>query len=696
MKVMSDSQDDLTRQVVAVVDAIFRPEGTLVARGGRHEPAQWAYAQSVARVLCAPGTAPGVGILEAETGLGKSLGYLVPAMAWLALVPRKPAETRRVVVSTFTRTLQRQLVSHDVPLALELLAGEGLLPCQVALRMGRQNFFSPRRVERVLLQLRADPAFALDPKAERQWRRLEQHVSASCTAGSGMLQDWLDDYGAWPPGVTVEALCLLDHMEVDNDAYTRHLEEAKAADLLITNHASLLLMAKGRLGPDLGVDRIVADEAHLLERAADAMGHFRVQIRELDRTGTILDTEYKGLRRGKKLLEVTAALDMLLRQLDPGTTHGLAAPAGAHPISELVEEASGLLEGVATKVLERAGGVPSDEEAEFIATVEAQAGALARWLEPSSFDDPMLEFSEKLRLPSLGVHQHNPAGVVRRLLKDGVRMVVTSGTLASARSSERSYHDLRMALSLNEDLVLCEEHFSPRSYGKLAFVLMSPTCPPPVLKDEDDGEYGLHPRWVAATARMIAEAAGNGPTLVLTLSFREAEALAEALPADIPAVVHAAGTALSECVAQFKAQKGGVLFTPSAWEGLSLHGEDRKQLLKHLVVAHLPFSPTDTGREAYLLYRAERLGQPAALVRAGIYSKQMTVLLHKLKQGLGRAIRGPKDKATIWFADPRFPAPTGQHRLSALRQAIPHRFQAEYQSARVFEAAAPMRATMIL
>lgn len=77
-------------------------------------------------------------ILEAETGVGKSIGYIIPCLIFLSLHPN----SEQVIISTFTRLLQKQIMLVDMPFAVKVVEALGLNPPKYGYRMGRQAFFS--------------------------------------------------------------------------------------------------------------------------------------------------------------------------------------------------------------------------------------------------------------------------------------------------------------------------------------------------------------------------------------------------------------------------------------------------------------------------------------------------------------------------------------------------------------------------
>src|SRR5262249_43925842 len=116
------------------VDQDLGPDGPIAAEHARYEdrPSQRAMAMEIAKLY----NDGGVGLLEAGTGVGKSLGYLVPALRWAA------SNKERTVVSTNTINLQEQLVGKDLPFLARALTGR---PGRFALRNGWRNYLRPAR-----------------------------------------------------------------------------------------------------------------------------------------------------------------------------------------------------------------------------------------------------------------------------------------------------------------------------------------------------------------------------------------------------------------------------------------------------------------------------------------------------------------------------------------------------------------------
>ena len=147
--------EELEKQLLLVVEKILGPDGVMVCSNPyyRFNAQQLAYSRQVAYGLCRyrdTDNAAAVNMQQAATGTGKSLGYLVPAFAYAALTGE------RVMVSTFTRALQQQLLEKDCPSALEWVEQVLGLKVSFARRVGRQNYLSLTACKELQAQLQQD------------------------------------------------------------------------------------------------------------------------------------------------------------------------------------------------------------------------------------------------------------------------------------------------------------------------------------------------------------------------------------------------------------------------------------------------------------------------------------------------------------------------------------------------------------
>jgi ATP-dependent DNA helicase DinG len=267
-----------------LVDAYLAPEGGLAQAFGGYEdrPGQRAMARSIVERY----NRGGVAVVEAGTGTGKSLAYLLPAALWAL------RNGERTVISTNTINLQEQLVGKDLPL-VERVLGE---PLTWALVKGRGNYVSIRRL---LLAMEAAPTlFEDDRSAEleglRAWIETSQDGSLADLSASPSDEVWEEVRS--DGDICLKARC--PHFQ--QCFYHRSRRAAAPADLLVANHALLFSDLSLRRAADNWsmsavlppYRHVVLDEAHNVEDAATShlgaeasrTGLFRLLSR-LDRNG---------------------------------------------------------------------------------------------------------------------------------------------------------------------------------------------------------------------------------------------------------------------------------------------------------------------------------------------------------------------------------------------------------------------------
>src|SRR5207244_11263002 len=173
-------QDSLGTEFVERVRAIFSENGQLSkAKNFEFRPQQQEMAAAVARVLEEERHL----VVEAGTGVGKSLAYLAPAILFAR------AQHKKAVVSTHTINLQEQLLYKDIPILKKILPVE----FEAALIKGRQNYLCPRRLDRALQQVNE----LFTGPAQNEWNRLAEWAR---TTHDGSLSDLAvqPDPKAWP------------------------------------------------------------------------------------------------------------------------------------------------------------------------------------------------------------------------------------------------------------------------------------------------------------------------------------------------------------------------------------------------------------------------------------------------------------------------------------------------------------------
>ena len=190
--------------------------------------------------------------MEAPTGVGKSLAYLLPGALWAV------STERRLIVSTHTRALQEQLVEHELPVVAGVLARLGV-KLRYALLMGADNYLCVQRLARA----RREPGLFEGPSGDRATERLWAWAQSAGTGLRSKLPAPVAS-GLWGRISRDPDLCLGAASPYwQSYLYRKDREAAERSHVLVVNHA--LLLSNARLP---SYDALIIDEAHNLEDAA--------------------------------------------------------------------------------------------------------------------------------------------------------------------------------------------------------------------------------------------------------------------------------------------------------------------------------------------------------------------------------------------------------------------------------------------
>jgi len=666
------------------VAGLLGPDGPVARRLGRYEdrPSQ----REMARLISSLFSRGGVGLIEAGTGVGKSLGYLIPALRWAA------ESGERTVVSTNTITLQEQLTGKDLPFLAEALTDQKV---RFALLKGWRNYLCLQRLE----QARAQGPALFDDAASVELAAIE--VWAEKTT-DGSLADLPD-----PPRGEV-----WDEVAAEGDLCTRlrcpHFERcfvftarraAAQADVIVVNHhllmADLAVRRASQRWDEAAVlpafKRLVIDEGHHLEDAAASHLGQEVSRRSLERLFNRLDRRGKGLlpaleralSKGTDLLSV-ASLDLVRARLAP-SLHTSRVKAAAlcdllagwlavrdEPqvrltdafaddaiwgdglgvaLDDLLAEIDLLGDGL-RMVRER---LESDERrAEELAPLLnevrgvtrrlAGAGdALRAALRPDRDGLPRVRWLERRGGEGNVGATAVPLDLAPVLREDLFRRVetavVTSATLAVGDGFD--FLTRRLGLDDPELEPVTATLASPFSYPTQAVLAIPSDFPAPNL----DG--GAHFARTLGAAEDLIAFAGGGVFLLFT-SHRDVREAARVLrergvAGAHPLLVHGEAPR-DDLLRRFRAHGDAVLVgTASFWEGVDIPG----RALRGLVLARIPFRvPTEPVTAA----------QCEAIEAEGRSAFDEYMIPHaalRLKQGFGRLIRTADDRGVVVICDPR-------------------------------------------
>lgn len=614
-------------------------------------------------------------MVEAGTGTGKSIAYLVPAILWAM------QNNERVVISTNTINLQEQLLDKDVPMLRDALN----IPFTASVMKGRNNYLCPRRLEAVRRRR---------PTSVDELRMVSKILvwlleSKSGDKGEISLRG-NDENNTWQRLSADDEGCSLNRCQAVMEGACPFYKARKAADsarVLIVNHALLITDAvmESRVLPDYRY--LVVDEAHHLEDATTNGLSFRLDAATLRRRLADLGGMRRGLL-GNLLSSVTAAApDKEIRRISAYVENlSDATNAMEVHINRLFSSIRALLDDLKvskTDYQTQTRITPNIRQREsfnnlqqawnslhpfFEVLGEAMhnlAVALTR-MEPYElpdyeqlvsgtetaskfFEDVQLQLNNFTNTPSdngiywvsgsqdgeyLAVQSaplHVGPMVEEYLWHAKESVVMTSATL----QTNRSFDYIRERL--NADSVETLEVGSPFNYHDSTLLFVPNDMPDPNdrYKYQQSVERGL----------VELAAALNGRVMGLFTSYAHLRQTAQAITprlalGNISVFDQSDGSSRQSLLDGFKAAERGVLLgTRSFWEGVDIPGDT----LSALVIVRLPFSvPTD----------------PVFAARAETYSDAFNNFtlpdaILRFRQGFGRLIRTKTDRGIVAIFDSR-------------------------------------------
>jgi ATP-dependent DNA helicase DinG len=651
------------------IDVLLR--AAVAGIGGMERPGQVAMAEAVQQAM-ESGQHLAV---QAGTGTGKSLAYLVPA------VRHALGGSGTVVVSTATIALQRQLIERDLPrLSASLAELLGREPVFAILK-GRRNYLCLHKVHGTAVDEPDDSLF--DPRSVsaigRQVSRLHEWAAETDSGDRDELVPGVDDRAWRQVSVNARECIGAQKCPFGSECFAELAREAAGeADIVVTNHALLAIDAMESYIVLPEHDVVVIDEAHdLVDRVTSvATGELSASAADgaARRCGRLVAEELSGrLRAAAEGLELALAdtapgrLDVLSEQVEVAllVVHDAAAACAAslrgHPDGD---------DGADRLAAARVATVALDEVAENAERIIAAFGPeIAARPEVVWLDRPASEESARpdtLRVAPL----HVGALLAERLFKAGT-VVLTSATLTLGGSFDPLARQWglpalggsdRVAQPAVEPAALADDSDGPDGAGssdgagdaaaglawtgldagspfdhrRSAILYVARHLPPP-------GRDGLSEAYLTELRELI-EASG-GRTLGLFSSMRAARQAADALRGEIGVPLLCQGEdSTGLLVSKFAEDEASCLFgTLSLWQGVDVPGRS----LQLVVIDRIPFPrPDDPLASARQRAVAARGGNGFMAVAAS----QAALLL---AQGTGRLLRTIDDRGVIAILDPR-------------------------------------------
>jgi len=662
------ANDVLDTIMMSDVDAILDEGGELSKklRNYEHRQEQVMMAQAIAETFNEGGNL----MVEAGTGTGKSLAYLLPAVLWAA------KNNQRIVISTNTINLQDQLINNDVPLLKNVMPQE----FRAEVMKGRSNYLCPRR----LASVRRRRPSNLDEL--KTLAKVLVWLQESQTGDRGEISLRSGEYFVWSRLSAEDEDCSLHRCQAQMEGtcpYFKARKKAEAAHLVISNHALLVSDAISENAVLPNYKYLIADEAHQLEDAVTNGLSMRI-----DQTGL--------LRRLSDLGGVNSGLlGDLLRSAKNSVPdkHAMRLEAFIQDIGETAKAMQAHIRKFYETIYQFIHDSRSDNNHRIRLDDKRRDHSAFQmigrdWETLGEFFDVVIDAMgqlasamnklEKYEIPGFDDHQNAAAAASRNLndIRDEINalvtqpdpnrvywinnassaewlslqsaplhvgplmeeyiwnakssVILTSATLRTAGSFE--YMRGRLYAESAKELALG----SPFDYKQSTLVYVPEDMPQP-------NERGYQSMVEKGIVELAAEL--NGRVLALFTSYSQLrETAANISPrlslGNIAVYDQATGGSREALLDSFKSTEKAVLLgTRSFWEGVDIPGDD----LVALVIVRLPFAvPND----------------PIFAARSNTYSNAFNEFaipdaILRFRQGFGRLIRTKTDRGIVAIFDSR-------------------------------------------
>ncbi len=614
---------------------VFGPDG-LIARAHpeyEYRPGQMEMARAVMRAFEEKRHL----IVEAGTGTGKTLAYLVPAVA-AAL-----GGNGRVIVSTGTKNLQEQLMEKDIPFLQSVLPK----PFAATYMKGRNNYLCLNRLAR------AQSAPVLEGLDEVDYFEEVSEWSRETEIGDrAELSNLPESLSFWRHIDARSESCLGQKCpEYDACFITRMRNRAQEADIVVVNHHLFfadLSLRNGNYGSVLpDYTAVILDEAHLVEEVASE--YFGAQVSNYQIDDLVRDLGNTPIEDAEVDQELTHSVARMSRFADNffmGFRDGRGED-GRYPIipgTFARRKSDGEMEATPLGELYMAleGAIARTETTlDAIKDKPPEIESLVRRLREIRFELEFIvtgtdkKFVYWLERRNRGVFLRaspiDVAGLLQdKLFEEVPTVVLTSATLSSGGNF--SFIRDRLGLDTADDLIAS----STFDYESQAILYL-----PARMPDPRDRNWGL----AAADEVIRILNATEGRAFVLSTSLAGMQSLFENVWAEIdyPCLVQGSASK-SQLLKKFRETPNAVLFaTSSFWQGVDVRGEQ----LSCVIIDKLPFAvPTDP-----IVAARQRSIEDSG--GSSFYEYSVPQAIITLKQGLGRLIRSTTDRGVLAILDPR-------------------------------------------
>ena len=612
-------------------DALTLLDEAVAATGGQNRAGQRTMAAHVAQALELQRHL----LVQAGTGTGKSLGYLVPALA------RVGESDQPIVVATATLALQAQIVNRDIPHLLEALEPRPESQAQVALLKGRNNYLCLHKLEGGYPEDEPDALFDMPSSTSRVGEevvRLREWADRTETGDRDELKPGVSDR-AWAQVSVSAAECLGRRCPLVEECFSEMARSRAAeADIVITNHALLAINAFEGMKVLPEHETVIIDEAHeLVDRVTGAVSgsltvamvrraarsvkkHSKADSGALEMAAGTLETAFEGLAEGllkgldgRLLTAISAVNDAARTALSDTKPDGQDVDAGLQMARSRVSE----VHDMSNRILEASGE-------QDVLWISRQGGwENGRYVAASDTDPATLNIAPL----SVGLQ-----------LRDGLfadrTVILTSATLTVGDSFDVAAG----ALGLQGEGAprwMSIDVGSPFDYRKQGIMYVAGDLKPP--------GFGVHEGQLERL-RELCEASEGG-ALGLFSSKRAAERAAEYMREHSDLNILLQGeSSLKALVEEFSEDVDSCLFgTMSLWQGVDVPGDS----CRLVVMDRIPFPrPDDPIAQA----RTEAVNRHRGNGFMAVSAHHAAI---RMAQGAGRLIRSVSDRGVVAVLDSR-------------------------------------------
>ena len=611
--------------------------------------------------------AKGHSCIEGPPGIGKSYAYLIAALVWVL-----DNITEKVAISTATKGLQDQLFYKDFPRIQKLVEKVCGKRPTAALLKGKGNYVSKNRFNEYV-------RYCLDSDIEKdeELKSLSGWISSTETGDLNEIE--LPEY------IPASSICV-NGTSKDNDCfYLQALERCREANLIITNHHSILSRMRSSttedhtrimVFEDLNVRNIIFDEAHDIERIAldiftrkvslsEIKNNISTLLRYADKNGIGQNIKF-GRKKAVDILraDVSALWDLMnkFRELQNGSRVAIVNGSGPGPTEEMVLDALKKVgryiknaEEYSLKLLSASkrnniNPLIVNESLNELSEIKEEVQRIH-----GNSRDILVYYSDVRHYPSIIQPDQKTALVLQGKWRHFDSLVFTSATLSlPSKMTSDSWGYFCYGIGLLKNVYFRPKKYiyeslpMPFNYDRVNLYIPAQNAPAPSI------EKGRK-KYIEYVRSMIADACRRdtvGGIMILIPSYRDMDSIVKAIN-EVPGILqgrellmHKRGVPMKNTSAEFtSAPSSNVLLAVGGyWTGVDFPREQ----LTTLIITRLPFEvkddpiscirwmslPKNRQNDAYYL-----IIEPAAIIR--------------FRQGIGRLIRTKEDYGNLYVADVR-------------------------------------------